>query len=174
MKSWLLILPLAMLVALALLFAVTLKKGAPERRSALLGREAPTFELPAIAGVSTPGLARTDLGKGKPVLVNFWASWCAPCRLEQPVLERLAEHSGLDIVAINYKDEPEAAKAFLARFGNPFARIGADRSGRVAIDWGVAQVPESFYISSDGKIIGHIGGPLDERTAALWAKGRSN
>ena len=90
--------------------------------------------------------------------MNVWASWCVPCRQEHPLLEALARESGAPIFGLNYKDSGDAAQRFLATLGNPFERVGADRDGRVSIDWGVYGVPETFVVDKEGKIIlKHVG-----------------
>ena len=92
------------------------------------------------------------------VLVNVWATWCPTCKAEHEELVRVRRETGLRIVGINYKDKPEAAKAFLATLGNPFTALGADRSGRAVIDWGVYGYPETFVVDKTGHIrYRHIG-----------------
>lgn len=95
-------------------------------------------------------------------LVNFWASWCPPCRVEHPLLIRLAEE-GLPVYGVNYKDRPEDAAQFLAELGNPFTAILSDPKGRNGIEWGVLAMPESYLIDSQGKIVLHFRGPITPR-----------
>jgi cytochrome c biogenesis protein CcmG/thiol:disulfide interchange protein DsbE len=166
------LLPLAVLLILGVLLAFATSRGPPVRKSALIGKPAPAFDLPAIDGLSAPGLSRADLGRGKPVIVNFWASWCIPCREEQPALEALARATHVELVGINYKDDPAAAQRFLAEYGNPFARIGADGDGRAGIEWGIGGVPETFYLGPDGRILAHREGPVDARLALRWSQNR--
>ena len=90
--------------------------------------------------------------KGKIVVINVWATWCVPCRDEAPLLMQLAENLRVRIVGINYKDQPDNARRFLGRYGNPFVAAGTDESGRAAIEWGVYGVPETFLVGRDGKI----------------------
>lgn len=128
--------------------------------SALLGQRAPASTLTAVAGVDSPVLADAALrDAGRPVLVNFWASWCVPCVVEHPALMRLSRE-GVPVFGINYKDDPRAAAEFIARRGNPFARLGADVSGRVAIDWGVYGVPETYLLDRAGVIRWRWAGPV--------------
>lgn len=162
-------LPLILFLALAALFYVRLYAGDPAALpSALIGKPAPEFTLPPLEGLTNadgtpvPGLARADLGNGRITVVNVWASWCAPCRLEHPLLLRLSQLGRARLVGIAYKDDPDNARGFLNDLGNPFAAIGMDRPGRAAIDWGVYGVPETFIIGKDGRIAYKHIGPLTE------------
>jgi cytochrome c biogenesis protein CcmG/thiol:disulfide interchange protein DsbE len=160
-----LLIPLALFLALAGVFLLRLYGGdISEVPSALVGKPAPEFALPPLEGMTTngapvPGLARADLD-GRITLLNVFASWCGPCRAEHPLLMELATDERIRVVAINYKDQPENARRFLGRLGNPFAAIGVDTGGRAAIDWGVYGVPETFLIGKDGIILLKHIGPL--------------
>ena len=112
-----------------------------------------------------PGLDSASL-KGQVTVVNVWASWCAPCREEHPVLMQLARMQGVRLVGINYKDQAENARRFLGALGNPFSAVGADTAGRAAIDWGVYGVPESFIVDANGAIAYKHVGPLTEQALA--------
>jgi cytochrome c biogenesis protein CcmG, thiol:disulfide interchange protein DsbE len=132
--------------------------------SALLGKPPPDFALPPLEGAERPALASADLqGAGRPVLVNFFASWCMPCVIEHPQLMRLAR-AGVPVLGIAYKDKPEDSLGFLRRHGNPFARLGMDQPGRVAIDWGVYGVPETYLVDKSGLIRWRWAGPITEDT----------
>ncbi len=156
-----LLVPLVLFVGLAAIFLMRLESGVdPEAiPSALIGHPAPDFALPPLEGVDVPGLSRADLD-GRVTLVNVFASWCVPCREEHPVLKTLANDPRIRLVGINYKDQPENARRFLGDLGNPYAAIGADQSGRAAIDWGVYGVPETFVVGPDGIIRYKFIGPL--------------
>lgn len=161
-----LLIPLALFLALATVFLVRLSGSGniSDVPSALVGKPAPEFTLPPLDGMTAnsmpvPGLARVDFD-GRITLVNIFASWCAPCRAEHPLLMELAKDERLRVVAINYKDQPENARRFLGRLGNPFAAIGVDTAGRAAIDWGVYGVPETFLVGKDGTILLKHIGPL--------------
>ena len=122
-------------------------------------------------GQPVPAFGNADLAKGRATLVNVFASWCAPCRVEHPVLVGLAETDAVKqgkvaLVGMNYKDEAENARRFLGALGNPFSAVGVDRSGRSAIEWGVYGVPETFVIGPDGRILDKHVGPLDQAAAA--------
>ena len=148
--------------------ALELHSGDPSKLpSAMVGREVPNFTLPPVDGLldkgaPMPGFAAADLKTGAPTIVNVFASWCVPCHEEHPVLMELATQPGIRLYGINYKDDAASARRFLGRFGNPFARVGADASGRIAIDWGVYGVPETYVIGGDGKIAYRHVGPLTE------------
>ena len=166
-SRWLLFLPLVAFVALAALFFFRLYSGdASLLPSALIGRPVPHFDLPPLAGTTTPGLRDADLRQGRVSLVNVFASWCVPCHAEHPLLMRIAADPQLkDRVALfglAYKDEPENTRRFLGQGGNPFARIGVDRSGRTGIDFGVYGVPETYVVKPDGTIAYRFVGPLSE------------
>jgi cytochrome c biogenesis protein CcmG/thiol:disulfide interchange protein DsbE len=156
--------PLAIFLALAAIFAFALSGGDPSRLpSTLIGKPAPAIELPALDGLAdatgaVAGFSRADLAAGHVSVVNFWASWCAPCVEEHPVLMALKERTGVRIYGVNYKDEATLARRFLGRYGNPFSAVGVDGNGRAAIEWGVYGMPESFVVSGNGEIVyKHIG-----------------
>jgi cytochrome c biogenesis protein CcmG/thiol:disulfide interchange protein DsbE len=161
-----LLLPLILFLALAALFLVRLGSGDPNRiPSALIGHPAPMTSLPPVAGLERdgkplPGLDPAEF-QGRVSLVNVWASWCVPCHDEVPFLQQLAQDSRLRLVGINYKDQPDNARRFLNRYGNPFAASGADENGRAAIDWGVYGVPETFLVGRDGRIAYRLVGPIN-------------
>ena len=160
------LLPLVLFLALAALFLVRLFSGDPGRiPSALIGHPAPAVDLPPVVGLERdgkpiPGLAAADFC-GNVTLVNVWASWCIPCHDEAPFLLELAGDTRIRLVGINYKDQPDNARRFLNRYGNPFAASGADQNGRAAIEWGVYGVPETFLIGRDGRIAYKLVGPVN-------------
>jgi cytochrome c biogenesis protein CcmG, thiol:disulfide interchange protein DsbE len=157
--------PLAVFLGLVLLFVIRLNSGDPSRiPSALIGHPAPQTDLPAVAGLDrngapVPGIEAADF-KGAVTVVNVWASWCVPCHDEAPLLMQLAQDHRLRVIGINYKDEPDNARRFLGRYGNPFAAAGADSNGRASIDWGVYGVPETFVVGRDGRIAYKLVGPI--------------
>ncbi len=158
-------LPLALFLALAGAFLFQLLSGrdASVVPSALIGAQAPSTDLPPLEGSGLPGLRSQDFA-GAVTLVNVWASWCAPCRQEHPMLMRLAEDERIRVVGLNYKDGAANARRFLGELGNPFDAIGVDGSGRTAIDWGVYGVPESFLVGRDGRILYKHVGPFTARS----------
>jgi len=165
-RNWLAFLPLIAFAALAAIFLVRLYAGDPTKLpSTLIGKPVPRFTLPALEGLMAqgqpvPGFSDANLRDGKLKLVNVFASWCAPCRDEHPLLLDLAKDPRITLLGINMKDNPENARRFLGQLGNPYAMVGTDESGRIAIDWGVYGVPETFLISGDGIILFKQIGPL--------------
>lgn len=158
MRPWMLLPVLGALLLLSSLLVGLGREGADVLPSALIDRPAPEFALEGLAG--RPGLATADLiGDGEVKLVNVFASWCAPCRVEHPWIEALAAE-GITVHGINYKDDPANAEAFLAELGNPYTRIGADTSGRTGIEWGVYGVPETFVLDGRGRIVYRHVGPI--------------
>lgn len=157
-KRLLFSLPVLILLGIAVFFAIGLGRDPSIVPSALLDKPVPQFELPALLP-DKPGLATADL-KGQVSLVNVFASWCVPCRLEHPLLMRLAEKDEVPVFGMNYKDEPEDAISWLEELGDPFTRIGADRDGRAGIEWGVYGVPETFVVDASGTIRFKHVGPL--------------
>lgn len=151
-----LLVPLAVFAALAVLLAVGLTLNPREIPSPLIGKPVPVFELPPVRG-RTLGLASADL-KGEVSIVNVFASWCVACREEHPVFMQMQRERLVPIHGLNYKDQPADAQKWLDDLGDPYTRTGADIDGRVAIDWGVYGVPETFVIDRDGRIAyKHIG-----------------
>lgn len=159
----------APLALFALVFAVVasglLKPGERTVRSAMIGKPVPTFELPALLP-DKPGVASSAL-QGKPRLLNVFASWCIPCIAEAPQLLKL-KAAGAEIDAIAIRDTPEAVQAFLARHGDPYARIGDDKASAVQLALGSAGVPETFVIDARGRIAyQHIGDIREEHVPML-------
>ena len=151
-------------IALAALFFFGLGRDDPDALpSTLIGRPAPSIAAAPLGALAPP----TDEMLREPgvKLVNFWASWCAPCRVEHPNLEALAAE-GIPIYGINYKDKPANALGFLEELGNPYTATGADEAGRMAIEWGVYGVPETYVIDGAGKIVYRFAGPITQRALA--------
>ncbi|MDX3927454.1 MAG: DsbE family thiol:disulfide interchange protein [Shinella sp.] len=163
-------LPLVIFTALAAIFWTQLRSGrdVSEIPSALIGTKAPFRELEPLAGASRNGepvpALTAQAVEGKLTLVNFWASWCVPCRQEHPIILSLSRDPRLTVVGVNYKDGNENALRFLGELGNPFSAIGLDPSGKMAIDWGVYGIPESYLVGPDGTILYKKVGPFDEKS----------
>ena len=161
MRRVLYILPVLVFVAIAGFLAQGLTRDPSELPSALLDQPAPEFDLPPIAGRDEHGFARSDLG-GEPALVNVFASWCVPCRIEHPLINRLAE-DGVTVHGLNYKDEAGDARAWLDELGDNFTYAGSDLDGRAGIEFGVYGVPETYVVDADGNIVYRHVGPLQPR-----------
>jgi cytochrome c biogenesis protein CcmG, thiol:disulfide interchange protein DsbE len=159
MRRWLYLLPVLVFVLMAAAFYVGLGIDNNVLPSALINEPAPQFDLPPLPG-RTNGFSTADL-RGHVSLVNTFASWCGPCRMEHPVLNQLAQTKQVPIYGINYKDTGDAALSWIAALGDPYTRIGAD-DGKVGIEWGVYGVPETFVVDADGRIRYKHVGPLSE------------
>ena len=151
----------AAIAALFGLFLWGLLNPSPNLPSVLIGKPVPQFVLPPIEG-RKEGFSTADL-QGKVALVNFFASWCVPCRAEHPLVTELARN-GVPVYGINYKDKAPDALAWLAELGDPFTRIGADTDGREGIEFGVYGLPETFVVASDGTIAYRVVGALTRAT----------
>ncbi|MEM5516061.1 redoxin family protein [Henriciella sp. AS95] len=160
MKRWQAILPLAALVGLGTLGAIQLMRPAEDSFTAKADRIAPATVFPLLND-ETETISFDPPPGDKPVMVNLFASWCAPCRAEHPEVTALAEAHPGQVFGLAYKDRPEDTLGFLAELGNPFEKIGVDRSGQGGLEFGLTGVPETFVISPDAKIILHVRGPLD-------------
>lgn len=124
--------------------------------SPLIGKPAPAFELPRLDDPAAK-VSRADL-LGKPYLLNVFASWCFACGEEHPVLMRDAQALGIALIGYNYKDEPDDARAWLNRNGNPYHEVLVDYSGETAMDFGIYGAPETFLIDATGVVrYKHIG-----------------
>jgi cytochrome c biogenesis protein CcmG, thiol:disulfide interchange protein DsbE len=156
--------PLALFLLLVGLFGVRLltkpvtQDGREALPSALIGKPVPAFDLASLAG--TQRMTQAALITGKPVLVNFFASWCTPCRAEHPYLAKLAQDHGVTLIGVAYKDRTEDTQRFLAQLGDPFTAVAVDDKGTLGIDFGIAGVPETFVIDGSGKVVFRQWGPV--------------
>lgn len=157
-RKFLFLLPAALFAVLVIAFAMGLDRDPSLLPSALINRPAPDFALPGLLDPAH-GLARKDLGGGV-TLVNFFASWCLPCREEQTALMALAHRPGVTLDGIAYKDKRADSRGFLADFGNPYDRVAVDRDGATAINFGVYGVPETYVVDATGHIRYRQVGPL--------------
>jgi cytochrome c biogenesis protein CcmG/thiol:disulfide interchange protein DsbE len=182
---WLLV-PVLAFAGMAAMLGFALTGGDPSKLpSALLGKQAPAVTFAALEGLEgagrpLPGVDAASLADGRPVVVNFWASWCPPCVAEHPLLVALVRDHSVRVVGVNYKDHPANARRFLGRYGNPFAAVGVDPNGRGAIEWGVYGMPETFVLDGKGRIVYKHVGPITEETLrsrllpAIARAGRGN
>lgn len=152
--------PLLVLLLIAGAAIYIMSRGAARAPAfeARLGREAPAYQLAALEGAA---VVTPEAFAGRPYVINFYASWCAPCRIEHPMLMQLAE-TGAPILGVAYKDNPAAAARLLAELGDPFAAHAQDPTGSFGIDLGIAGVPETFVIGADGRIAAAYRGPLTQ------------
>ena len=157
----LMIAPPLLFAGLAVMFFWGMNRGDPDALpSALAGQPVPALELSQLGDLRS--FDEETLRQPGVKLVNYWASWCAPCRVEHPTLAALAAE-GVPIYGVNFKDDPRKALKFLADLGDPYAAVGADESGRTALEWGVYGVPETYVVDSNGVIILRYAGPVTQR-----------
>ncbi len=156
-------LPVVVLVGLMAMLAVGLKLDPREVPSPLIGKPAPYFEL-ALLDQPDSKVTPADFA-GRPVLVNFFASWCAGCKVEHPLLMNMAEREGVEIIGIDYKDAADDARNWLRRNGNPYRQVITDPEGSAGLDWGVYGVPETYVLGADGTILFKQIGPV---TLQAW------
>ncbi|TNE59944.1 MAG: DsbE family thiol:disulfide interchange protein [Alphaproteobacteria bacterium] len=160
-------LPLALFAGLSLLLGIGLYIGNPQEiPSVFIDEPAPQIDLAPLPGYKEGqgGLTNDLFTRGQVSVVNVWASWCAPCRNENPALIAWARTHDVPIYGFNYKDETADALAFLRDLGDPFTAIGVDPLGRTGIDWGVYGVPETFVIDGNGRVVYKHVGPLDAQS----------
>jgi cytochrome c biogenesis protein CcmG/thiol:disulfide interchange protein DsbE len=168
MKRWLAALPLVALIALGgLFYFYALHRNPQVQPRALVGKMAPDLTLPDLAG-GQPVRLRAAAAEG-PVVVNFFASWCAPCVIENPVLIGL-KGRGVNVLGVAYKDAAPNTQAFLTRLGDPYGQVLVDRDGRAGVEFGVTGVPETYVVAKGGQVIAKHTGPLDEAEAARLAQ----
>lgn len=153
------LIPAIALVALVALFAAGLRHDPREVPSPLIGKSAPAFSL-AVLGQPEQPYTADDL-KGRPLLVNYFASWCVACRVEHPFLMQLAAQ-GVEIIGMDYKDTDADGAAWLAQHGNPYRAVVADPRGTAGLDWGVYGAPETFVLDASGTIVYKQIGPMNE------------
>ena len=151
--------PVAILAALLVFLASGLSRDPREIPSPLIGKPAPSFTLPGLNGLP-PQMTEQNL-HGRPLLVNFFASWCQGCQVEHPLLLQLSQQ-GVEIVGMDYKDTDADGAAWLARHGNPYRTVVADAKGSAGLDWGVYGVPETYVLDATGKIVFKQIGPVTE------------
>jgi cytochrome c biogenesis protein CcmG, thiol:disulfide interchange protein DsbE len=160
----LMILPPALLAGfVAFVAAGNLREDRDALPSARAGQAAPAIALEEMPGRTL--LTDERIRAGEVTLVNFWASWCPPCRAEHPVLEDLAAE-GVTVLGVNYRDQPERADAFLNELGDPYAAVGADPRARMGLDWGVVGLPETFVLDGQGNIVLRYAGPITDEIVA--------
>jgi cytochrome c biogenesis protein CcmG/thiol:disulfide interchange protein DsbE len=164
MSRWFAVVPLVVLVALSALFiGWSLKRDPGVKPDALVGQPVPETVLPLLEGAQA-GTRNLDLktaGVGRPMLINVFASWCAPCRAEHPKLMALKDR-GIAVVGVAWKDDPADTRVFLDELGDPFAMVLVDREGRAGLDLGITGAPETFAVDAQGRVVAKFAGPLLE------------
>ena len=164
MKKQLLILPslIFLLILLTFLYLLKIERNPSEIPSNLLNKSVPKFETNSLLNKSK-FISPNEFNK-QVTLVNFFATWCKPCRDEHAFIKKFANQEGINVIGINYKDNPEKAKKWLNKLGNPYSNIGIDSDGTIAIDWGVYGIPETFIVNSEGIIKYRHVGPITKKT----------
>lgn len=158
MRKLIMMLPPLVFLGLAVLFYTGMGRDNPnDLPSVFIGKPAPAIEQAALPGIPAP--VQADLAQGRVTLVNFWASWCPPCRAEHPTLMALAAE-GITVIGVNMMDREGDALAFLEEDGNPFASIAFDPKGRTRLEWGVTAPPETFIVNGNGEVVYRFIGPL--------------
>ena len=155
MRRLLFLAPILVLAVVLVAFFVGLRRDPSLLPSMMIGKAVPAFSLPPVRP-DDQGFATTDLG-AQPLLINFYASWCAACRIEHPILMRLRAQ-GVALHGVDWKDQPAAGFKWLVDRGDPYVRVGSDVSGRTGIDMGVSAVPETFVVDKQGRVrYRHVG-----------------
>ena len=152
MKKQLLIIPfiLFLFILLTFFYLLAIERNPSELPSNLLDKKIPMFETESLLK-NERFISSNEFGEEK-ILVNFFATWCQPCRAEHAYIKRFSKEKGIRIIGINYKDNPKKAVEWLRGLGNPYSDVPVDKDGRIAIDWGVYGIPETFVVSSKGII----------------------
>ena len=140
------------------IFYISLTRDTNYNTSSLINKETPEFKI--ISFDESNFYTRDDLKKNNYILINFWASWCAPCKIEHPILMKLSQTTNLMILGINFKDKETQAKTFLNELGNPYDLLAKDKNGKQTVRFGVYGIPESILINKDLMIIQKFVGPL--------------
>ncbi|MEM6603385.1 MAG: DsbE family thiol:disulfide interchange protein [Pseudomonadota bacterium] len=153
------VIAMILLIFIGVFYSAIENAGSLERGS--VNKDVPIFSMKTLSEEAA-FLTSDDIVKNAPALVNVWASWCAPCRLEHPILTRLSKEHNIPIYGINYKDNPDNARRFLTEHGNPFVKSGSDEDGTLALVWGLRGVPETFVVNKSGKIVYKHQGELKE------------
>ena len=160
MRRFVFLLPILIVAVLVAVFWIGLdpKRDKSVLPSALVGKPAPAIDLPAL----NDGAPRLSLDgfKGRLIAVNFFASWCLPCRAEHPLLKQVTAEFGVPVIGISWKDKPDASRAYIAELGDPYAATGTDESGRTGIDFGITGIPETFLVDAKGVVRYRLAGPL--------------
>ncbi|HXI87308.1 MAG TPA: DsbE family thiol:disulfide interchange protein [Parvularculaceae bacterium] len=160
------VVPLLLFLGVGAFFALGLHRDPKLIPSTLIDRPLPEFSLPAVDGLDVAGLSSDD-AQGEITLINVFGSWCVSCRIEHPVLLKLAQSGAVKIYGVDWRDKPGDGAAWLDALGNPYARVGDDAEGRVAIDLGTTGAPETYVVDQQGRVRYKQVGPI---TPEVWNK----
>ena len=160
MNRILLFVPLAIFAITLVYFGMGLRQDPSAIPSQMIDRPLPAFDLAGLEA-GDPGLSNTDL-LGQVSLLNVFGSWCPPCAIEHPMLMQISRSGRVPIYGVDWRDEPGAGAAWLARHGNPYSRVGDDAQGRLAIDLGITGAPETFLVDTEGRVRFHHVGIITE------------
>jgi len=162
MKKQLLILPsIFLLILLIFFYLLIIDRNPTELPSTLLNKNVPKFETESL--LKEKKFVSSDEFGGGIKLVNFFATWCKPCRDEHNYVKDFSNQEGIGVIGINYKDNEQKAIRWLKELGNPYSNIAVDKNGRIAIDWGVYGIPETFVVNSKGIIKYRHVGPITKK-----------
>jgi len=140
------------------IFYISLTRDTNYNTSSLINKETPEFKIISFDGSNV--YTRDDLKKNNYTLINFWASWCAPCKIEHPLLMKLSQKKNLTLLGINFKDKESQAKTFLSGLGNPYDLLAKDKNSKHSVKFGIYGIPESILINKELTIIQKFVGPL--------------
>jgi cytochrome c biogenesis protein CcmG/thiol:disulfide interchange protein DsbE len=163
MKKQLLIFPsiIFFFILLVFFYLLIIDRDPTELPSVLIEKKVPRFETESL--LNDKKFISTEEFANKTVIVNFFATWCKPCREEHPYIKRLSNTKGIKIIGINYKDNPQRTIKWLKELGNPYSNIAIDSNGQIGIDWGVYGLPETFIVNAEGIIKYRHVGPITKK-----------
>jgi len=145
-------------IIIAFFYLLIIKRDPSELPSVLIDQKVPLFETTSLLN-DEPFIFEKELGK-ETILVNFFASWCIPCRLEHPYINQLSKEKNIKIIGVNYKDNSQKAIQWLNELGNPYSKVAVDLNGLVGINWGVYGIPETFIVNKNNIIKYRLAGPI--------------
>ena len=163
MKKKILILPpiFFFLILSILFYLLIIERNPSEVPSNLLNKNVPIFEAQSL--FKNEKFISSQEIKNEIILVNFFATWCKPCRDEHVYIERFSNEKGIKVIGINYKDNSKKTIKWLKKLGNPYSNVLIDKNGKIAIDWGVYGIPETFIVNSSGIIKYRHVGPITDK-----------
>ena len=162
MRKYLSITPLIIFFCVVVVFFyfLIIKRDPSYLPSVLINQKAPVFEATSLFK-NKPFVYEEEFGH-KIVIVNFFATWCIPCRMEHPYINQLSKEKGVKVIGINYKDDPKKAIGWLQKLGNPYSNVAVDSNGNIGINWGVYGMPETFIVNKNNIVLYRQAGPITE------------